>query len=102
MTKSVTTKARETISDFAKRSARGATSVAAEALDAAATAVTEVVLKSAAKGMQRGGAGIRHAIPRAKKATGSAARGVVKKPKRKAARSRAGKSAKSKARRRAR
>ncbi len=87
MAKSITTKAREKIADLAKRGSSRAKSIAADALGAAATAATEVVLKSAAKGMERGGSGLKRAIPRVKRKVGQTARRAVR-PKTKTSRAR--------------
>ena len=66
MAKKMTTRVRETFSGLAKR-AGGAQSVAADALGAAASAATEVVMKSAVAGLRRGASGLEEARPRVKK-----------------------------------
>lgn len=78
MAKKMTTRVRETITGLAKRGASGAQSVAANALGAAASAATEVVMKSAVAGLKRGASGLEEKRPRVEKRVHSATARTIK------------------------
>jgi hypothetical protein len=82
MVKSVTTKARDAISDAAQRGAQGVKSVAGDALGAAAIAAAEVVFESTANALGAGRTKIKQSSPAMKRAIGKAAKQTISRPRR--------------------
>ncbi len=74
MVRSITTRARDAITNAAQRSVKGVTSIAGDALGAAAKAAADVVLESTTNALEAGRAKIKHSSPAMKRAIGKAAK----------------------------
>ncbi len=74
MVRSVTTKAKNAITDVAQRGVENVRSVAGDAFGAAAKAAADVVLESTSNALQAGRAKVRQVTPAMKQAIGIAAK----------------------------
>ncbi len=83
MVRSITTKARQAISDAAQRGAEGVKSVAGDAFGAAVKAAADVVFESTANALGAGRAKIKQSSPAMKRAIGKAAKQSISRPRRK-------------------
>jgi hypothetical protein len=80
MVRSITTKARDAIANAAQRSVKGVTSIAGDALGAAAMAAADVVLESTTNALEAGRAKIKQSTPVMRRAIGKAAKRTVSTP----------------------
>lgn len=80
MVRSITTKARDVITNAAQRSVKGVTSMAGDALGAAAMAAADVVLESTTNALEAGRAKIKQSTPVMKRAIGEAAKRTISTP----------------------
>jgi uncharacterized protein (DUF1778 family) len=74
MVRSITTKARDAITNAAQRSVKGVTSIAGDVLGAAAQAAADVVLESTTSALEAGRAKIKQSTPAMKRAIRRAAK----------------------------
>lgn len=80
MVRSVTTKARDAITNAARRSIKGVKSIAGDALGAAAKAAADVVLESTTNALDAGRAKIKQSTPAMKRAIGNVTKRTVSPP----------------------
>jgi hypothetical protein len=80
MVRSITTKARDAITNAAQRSVKGVTSIAGDVLGAAAQAAADVVLESTTNALEAGRAKIKQSTPAMKRAIRKAAKRTVSTP----------------------
>ena len=80
MVRSVTTKARDAITNVAQRSVKGVKSIVGDTLGAAAKAAADVVLKSTNNALEAGRAKIKQSTPAMKRAIGNATERTVSPP----------------------
>ena len=77
MVRSITTKARDAITNAAQRSVKGVTSIAGNVFGAAAQAAADVVLESTTNALEAGRAKIKQSTPAMKRAIRKAAKRTV-------------------------
>ncbi len=80
MVRSITPRARDAITNAAQRSVKGVTSIAGDALGAAAKAAADVVLESTTNALEAGRAKIKQSSPAMKRAIGKAAKRTLSMP----------------------
>ena len=80
MVRSITTKARDAITNAAQRSVKGVKSIAGDVLGAAAEAAADVVLELTANALEAGRGKIKQSTPAMKRAIGKAAKRTVYTP----------------------
>ncbi len=80
MVRSITTKARDAITNAAQRSIKGVKSVAGDALGAAAKAAADVVVESTTHALEAGRTKIKQSAPAIKRAIGNAPKRTVSSP----------------------